>query len=123
MRSRRSALPLPRYTLRKSGKHGWGYYFNVPSWARVAGCPLHNQPLGSDYRAAVERAETVLLPIFDSWRSGEVETKAKAAPGAVYRTLDWLFAEFRSDRRFTDLDTMTLGAITKPASAWSAAIF
>jgi hypothetical protein len=105
MKSKRSALPLPRYTLRKPGKHGWSYYFNVPSWARAAGCPLHNEALGSDYAAAVQRAELLLLPVFDSWRSGDVE--AKAAPGAAYGTLDWLFAEFRSDRRFTDLDPMT----------------
>jgi hypothetical protein len=103
---KRSALPLPRYVLRKPIKSGgWAYYFNVPMWARKAGCPVQNEPLGSDYHAAVERAETVLLPAFDSWRSGNVE--AKAATGAAYGTLDWLFAEFRSDRRFTELDTMT----------------
>jgi hypothetical protein len=105
MQLKRSALPLPRYTLRKPSKHGWSYFFNVPSWARAAGCPLHNEPLGSDYAAAVQRAETVLLPAFDSWRGGGME--AKVAPGAAYGTLDWLFAEFRSDRRFTELDMMT----------------
>jgi hypothetical protein len=43
----RSALPLPRYVLRK--------------------------PLGTDYETAVRRAETVLLPAFDSWRSGGLD--------------------------------------------------
>jgi hypothetical protein len=100
----RSALPLPRYVLRKPRKGGWGYFFNPPSWARAAGCPLHNEPLGSDYAAAVQRAETVLLPAFDAWRGG-----GDAGPfvGAVFGTLDWLFAEFRSDRRFTELDVRT----------------
>ena len=65
----------------------------------------HNQPLGSDYRAAVERAETVLLPAFDAWRSGE--WKDKSGIGAASGTLDWVFAEYRSDRRFTELDTKT----------------
>jgi hypothetical protein len=108
MKSKRSALPLPRYTLRKPGKHGWSYYFNVPSWARVAGCSLHSEPLGSDYAAAVQRAETVLLPAFDAWRSGGATgAVTKGAPSAAYGTLDWLFAEYRSDRRFTELDART----------------
>jgi hypothetical protein len=50
----------------------------------------------------------VLLPAFDSWRSGgATDTVASGAPSAAYGTLDWLFAEFRSDRRFTELDVMT----------------
>jgi hypothetical protein len=57
----RSALPLPRYVLRKPLKGGWAYYFNVPIWARKAECPVRNEPLGTDYAAAVQRAETVLL--------------------------------------------------------------
>ena len=57
MRRRRSALPLPRYTLHKQLKTGWGYFFNVPSWAREQGCPLLNEPLGADYDRAVQRVE------------------------------------------------------------------
>jgi hypothetical protein len=63
-----------------------------------------NEPLGSDYAAAVQRAETVLLPAFDAWRGGSY---ASPTVGAVFGTLDWLFAEFRSDRRFTELDVRT----------------
>jgi hypothetical protein len=101
---RRSALPLPRYVLRKPVKGGWAYFFNVPSWARAAGCPARNEALGTDYEAAVQRAETVLLPGFDAWRIGDADAKA---PGAVIGTLDWVFAEYRSDRRFTKLDPRT----------------
>ena len=97
-------MPLPRYILRKPGKHGWSYYFNVPSWARAAGCPLHNEPLGSDYAAAVQRAETVLLPAFDAWCSGD---DASPTVGAAPGTLDWVFSEYRSDRRFTELEDRT----------------
>src|SRR5262249_193433 len=99
-----SALPLPRYTLRKSSKHGWNYYFNVPSWARAAGCPVGNEPLGSDYAAAVQRAETVLLPAFDAWCAG---SNVSPTVGATFGTLDWVFGEYRSDRRFTELDHRT----------------
>ena len=70
MKPPRSALPLPRYVLRKRLKDAWGYFFNVPTWARKAGCPVKNEPLGPDYDVAVRRAEMVLLPAFDSWLSG-----------------------------------------------------
>jgi hypothetical protein len=103
---RRSALPLPRYVLRKPIKGGWGYFFNVPTWARKAGCQVRNEALGTEYAAAVQRAETVLLPAFDNWRSGTASdgsVSTVTAPG----TLDWVFAEYRADRRFTKLDAKT----------------
>jgi hypothetical protein len=105
MRPPRSALPLPRYVQRKPLKSGWGYFFNVPTWARRAGCPIKNEPLGTNYEAALSRAENVLLPAFDSWRSGgeSDQTPKVAAVG----TLDWLFAEYRADRRYTKLDPKT----------------
>ena len=34
---------------------------------------MRNEPLGTKYAAAVERAETVLLPAFDAWRTGDAE--------------------------------------------------
>jgi hypothetical protein len=104
--TRRSALPTPRYVERKPLKSGWGYFFNVPTWARRAGCPISSEALGVDYEAAVTRAEIVLLPAFDSWRSGgasDTAVSSVAAPG----TLDWVFAGYRADRRFTKLDPKT----------------
>src|SRR5215831_9844839 len=104
---KRSALPLPRYVLRKPRKGGgWRYFFNVPMWAREAGCPVGNEPLGAEYEAAVHRAETVLLPAFDSWRSGGGRA-VQSADVATPDTLDWVFAEYRADRRFTKLDVRT----------------
>jgi hypothetical protein len=105
MKRSRSALPLPRYVLPKPLKSGWGYFFNVPMWARKAGCPMTNEPLGTDYAKAVERAETVLLPAFDSWRTGGQSDETP--PVAAFGTLDWIFAEYRADRRFTRLDART----------------
>ena len=102
--SRRCVLPLPRYVQRKPLKSGWGYFFNVPMWARRAKCPIGNEALGTDYAAAVHRAETMLLPSFDAWRTGDVgNTDVIAGVG----TLDWVFAEYRADRRFTKLDPRT----------------
>jgi hypothetical protein len=103
----RSALTLPRYVERKPAKSGWAYFFHVPSWAPKKGCTIESEPLGTDYAAAVQRAETVLLPAFDSWRTGG-KTDAEA-PTSVAKigTLDWLFSGFRADRRFTKLDAKT----------------
>jgi hypothetical protein len=102
---RRSALPLPRYVLRKPVKGGWAYFFNVPTWARQVGCPVGNEPLGTNYAAAVERAETVLLATFDEWREGG-KTEASAQVTAA-GTFDWLIAEYRASRQFTKLDART----------------
>jgi hypothetical protein len=106
MKARRSALPLPRYVIRKPLKSGWGHFLNVPTWARAAGCPLKNEPLGTDYEAACIRAETVLLPAFDSWVSGGATDERVTATVAPF-TLEWSFGEFRADRRFTKLDAKT----------------
>lgn len=100
----RSALPLPRYVERKPLKGGaWGYFFHAPSWARKAGCTVHSERLGTDYSAAVSRAETVLLPAFNSWRTGGADVD-KPLAGPQLGTLDWVFAEYRADRRYTKLD-------------------
>jgi hypothetical protein len=106
MKPRRSAMPLPRYVRRKPLSGGtWAYFFDAPTWARRADCPVHNEALGTEYDAAVKRAETVLLPAFDEWRSGGATDKAQRM--AKVDTLDWLFAEFRADRRFAKLDPGT----------------
>jgi hypothetical protein len=102
----RTALPLPRYTRRKPGKTGWCYYFTTPTWALRAGCLVASETLGLDYASAVQRAETVLLPAFDSWRTGGATDKARP-PGVKAGTLDWVFAQYRGDRRFTQLEDKT----------------
>jgi hypothetical protein len=94
MKSRRSALPLPRYTIHKPLKGGQrGYFFNVPTWARKKGCTILNEPLGTDYDIARDRAERVLLPAFDNWRSGGSD--ANPAVGVAVGTLDWMFHQYR----------------------------
>ncbi|MET4490675.1 hypothetical protein [Bradyrhizobium sp. LA7.1] len=102
MKRDRTVLPLPDYTLRKPLAGGWGYYFNVPTWARKAGCEIANEPLGRDYDAAVRRVEEILLPAFRSWRTGGA-TDAKVSLPSKAGTLDWMFAEYRSDRKYTRL--------------------
>ena len=44
---------LPRYVIPKPLKSGAvGYYFNVPTIYRKAGCKVPNEPLGTDYVVA-----------------------------------------------------------------------
>lgn len=105
MRPPRTALPLPRHVLRKPLKGGgWGYFFNISTKARKAGCPLRNEALGTDYAVAVSHAENTLLPAFDAWLQGDTATLSSPV---VAGTLDWLFGEYRVDRRFTRLDAKT----------------
>jgi hypothetical protein len=106
MKAPRSALPLPRYVERRWTKAGWTYHFHVPTWAKRMGCLMHTEALGADIDAAIKRAETILLPMFDAWRSGDTKTATTSAV-AIVGTLDWVFAEYRADRRYTKLDAGT----------------
>jgi hypothetical protein len=107
MKPPRSALPRPRHVEPRRLKSGClAYYFTIPTKARKAGCPMQNEALGTDYKAAVLRAETVLLPAFDAWLKGDVAAPSSPTVAAI-GTLDWLFGEYRSDRRFTKLDAKT----------------
>jgi hypothetical protein len=81
----------------------WAYFWNLPGWARAAGCPVANEPLGTDYEEARRRAETVLLPAFDAWRGGDATAEAEGP--AKQGTLDWLFSEYRASRQYTKLPT------------------
>ena len=101
MKRPRSALRLPRYVRRKRIKSGLAYFFDLPTWARKKGdCPVESEALGADYHAAVQRAEMILLPQFDHWRGGDAVVN-------VGPCLDWVFAEYRADRRYTRLNTRT----------------
>jgi hypothetical protein len=53
----------------------------------------------------VKRAQTVLLPAFDAWRGGDASDEAKPDAPTKQGTLDWLFAQYRADRKFKKLPT------------------
>lgn len=121
MRVGRFTLPLPRYTRRKRlKKGGFGYFFDVPTWARERGCPVKNEPLGTDYDLAVQRTEKILLPAFDSWLSGGDDANPVGI-GVVIGTLDWMFHEYRrtwKQKTAKRLQPLSLGnaEFTRPAS-------
>jgi hypothetical protein len=106
MKPPRSAKPLPRYVRRKPLAGGrWAYFFEPPTWARRAGCPVAAEPLGEDYGAAVFRAEDVLLKAFDSWRTGGLSDMVPI--GATVGSFDWLVMTFKSHRAWKDTDRKT----------------
>jgi len=106
---RRSVQPLPDYTRRKPLSDGrWGYYFEPPTWAirpksgdDRGPCPVGAEALGTDYAAAVQRVEKVLLPLFDSWRTRGLTDMVPKGPRRG--TLDWLFSVYRASDKFTRL--------------------
>jgi len=86
---------LPPYTRRKRLKKGsFGYFFDPPTWARERDCPVENEPPGTDYDLAVQRAKKILLPAFDSWLRGGDDANTVGI-GVVIGTLDWMFHEYR----------------------------
>jgi hypothetical protein len=106
MKPLRTALKLPRYCRRKPLKNGrWAYFFEPPTWARKQGCALAAEALGQNYDAAITRAEMVLLPAFDSWRT---EGLSDLGPIGVARgSFDWLVLEFKKQQKWKDIDPHT----------------
>ncbi|EKE67173.1 tyrosine-type recombinase/integrase, partial [Oceanibaculum indicum] len=80
--------PLPRYVNAKPLKGGTiAYYWNLPTWARKAGCTLISEALGSDLAPAITRANE-LNRALDEWRKGGT---SGPLPGSV----DHLIAQYQ----------------------------
>ncbi|MCP3384670.1 hypothetical protein NLM31_30285 [Bradyrhizobium sp. CCGUVB4N] len=63
------------------------------------------EPLGEDYAAAVERAEYILLPAFDSWRSRGLTDLVPL--GITPGSFDWLAGVFKAHQKFREIDHKT----------------
>ncbi len=106
MKPPRSALKLPRYCRRKPLKSGrWGYFFEPPTWARRQGSQIKAEALGEDYWVAVDRAESLLLPAFDSWRSRGLSDMVP--PAIVPGSFNWLVGIFKAHQKWKDIDHKT----------------
>jgi len=106
MRVPRTVQPLPRYVRRKwLKKQSWAYFFEPPTWAKTNGCPVHAEALGTDYKSAINKAESILLPLFDSWRTGGLSdlSPQRSIPG----TFDWLVKIFKEHRTWSEIDKAT----------------
>jgi len=97
---------FPRYCRRKPLKSGrWAYFFEPPTWARKQSCPVKAEALGTEHAAAVARAEDVLLPAFDSWRSRGLTDMVPPSP--VPGTFDWLVRVFKTHQKWKEIDHKT----------------
>jgi hypothetical protein len=106
MKPSHAALKFPRYCRRKPLKNGrWAYFFEPPTWARKRGCHVKAEALGDEYTVAVHRAENVLLPAFDSWRSRGLTDMVPASP--VPGTFDWMVSIFKAHRKWKEIDHKT----------------
>lgn len=74
------------------------YYWDIPSWAKKAGCALHSEALGSDYAAAKSRCDGLLNPQFDAWRLRDGDlTVSKTIPGSF----DWMTSVYKASPKYT----------------------
>lgn len=106
MKPLRSARKLPRYVRRKRLAGGAiAYFFEPPTWARAQECPVDPEPLGTDYDVAVRRAEDVLLPAFDSWRTRGLSDMVPIGPSVG--SFDWMVACFKQQQKYKDTDRHT----------------
>jgi hypothetical protein len=106
MKLSHTALKFPRYCRRKPLKSGqWAYFFEPPTWARKQGCHVKAEALGEEHVAAVDRAENVLLPAFDSWRSRGLTDMVPVSP--VLGTFDWLVSTFKAHQKWKEVDHKT----------------
>ena len=86
---------FPRYMRPRQLSGGLiGWWFQPPTWAIKAGCPLKVEPLGTDFELARNKSHGVLLPQFDAWRQSRKGTDVAIPNGPRLGTLDWLFTEY-----------------------------
>jgi len=66
---------------------------------------LQAEALGQNYDAAVTRAENVLLPAFDSWRTRGLSDLAPI--GVTRGSFDWLVQGLKQQQKYKDVDAHT----------------
>src|SRR5262245_14270941 len=93
---------LPRYVIPKRLASGRvGFFYNVPTKYRRLGCPIRNEPLGTDYDAMKDRAGTINAT-FDEWNLQRRGFPISSPSMPKYGTVDWLFREYKISIAFTD---------------------
>jgi len=101
-------LPLPRNVIAKrlaSGK--LGFYFNVQNIYRKLGCPVQNEPLGTDYSTACGTdgnggRAAALNARLDEWHAARRGLPVVGERTPVYGSIRWLFQEYRRSKAFTE---------------------
>jgi hypothetical protein len=89
-------VELPRYVVtRKLAAGKTAYYFNTPEKLRKLKCTVENEALGSDYAAAVKRADT-LNGMLDEWNQQRKGLPVGSEQAPRYGTVAWLFREYKT---------------------------
>lgn len=98
-------MKLPRHVIPKILSSGQtAFYYNVPSKYRNMGCPVPNEPLGTDYAKACGeggRAET-LNGLFDEWMTALKGLPISSEVAPRIGTIDWLFREYKQSRAYLE---------------------
>jgi hypothetical protein len=92
-------MTWPRYMIEKKLRSGSiAYYWNPTKRDIAGGFPLGRDRLGSDFGAAIARAN-MLNAHLDAWRQGRSSPRLEVAqPG--YGTMAWLFDRYRRSKPF-----------------------
>jgi hypothetical protein len=94
-------VALPRHVITKRLKSGaTAFYYNVPTRYRKLGCPVPNEPLGTDFAAACAKA-TTLNGLFDEWDRMRRGLPISASSAPKIGTVDWLFREYKQSLAYT----------------------
>jgi hypothetical protein len=97
---------LPRFVISKSLVGGIvAFYFNMPTYYRVLGCKIPNEPLGADYIVACgENGDggraAALNRLFDEWNA---DRRGKPIDGGTlvrFGNVDWLFREYKQTKAY-----------------------
>lgn len=95
-------MKLPRHVIPKLLASGLtGFYYNVPTKYREMKCPVPNEPLGTDFTRASDRAKT-LNGLFDEWNEGRKGLPVTGVSVPRVGTVDWLFREYKQSRAYTE---------------------
>jgi integrase len=100
--------PLPRYVIAKKLTSGVAaFYFNIPTVYRKLGCPVPNEPLGTDYvmacgedgKGGLAAALNARLDEWDALRRGQ-PVSGERTPS--YGTVDWLFMQYKQSKAYLE---------------------
>ena len=92
---------LPRHVRPKRLKSGaTAFYYDIPTRYRKMKCPVPNEPLGTDYAAACEKAKT-LNGLFDEWDQQRKGLPISTPNAPKIGTVDWLFREYKQSLAYT----------------------
>src|SRR5262245_37322569 len=100
--------PLARFVISKRLASGrTAFYFHLPALYRKLGCPISNEPLGTDYVTACGdngdggRAAT-LNGLFDEWNIARKGGQVATGRVGAYGTVEWLFRQYKASKAYLE---------------------